>query len=513
MSTVRPEDVALPATPPVLLSPPTSSLTRTVAIIKSHALNHRFDIEHRISEAGFEIAKERQMEFDTETDPETLYEIFGEDYVSFAEGPVWVYVLERRRAVEVWTTLMGDPDPIVAREQTPTAIRALYGISREQNAVMGSPDGPMAEMQIASIFPCSPPFRTGELPDTDGFPRGSLRSVSSSVLSALRKTTSSEGQSASVSTAGSKSGKPFKARPLPPTHVAPTITPRMSRTASLRAGLPVEKVTRSPPTKEQLAKTFENVPGHKRAGTITVASTAPPAIAPRMTRAASLRLGEKVPEAPKRNIVSAPDATRTGVAGRKSLDEKSSATFEGVPGHKRRETFSVASTKPPTVAPRMNKSAALRQQKDAAPPSSFTFRNSTSQTPSRPASRTSVGGSSSAPVPASRPASAASNQSTASRSTRSRIASTPNVTGGEPRRSPSVSRATTATALSTSSTSTAKSPETPTKPKPRPSSMQPTITPRTNKSALLRAAKMATATPTAPALKPKVAPAPRAVKV
>ena len=32
-----------------------------------------------------QIVKERQMEFDTETDPETLYELFGDDYRSFAE--------------------------------------------------------------------------------------------------------------------------------------------------------------------------------------------------------------------------------------------------------------------------------------------------------------------------------------------------------------------------------------------------------------------------------------------
>ena len=32
-----------------------------------------------------QIVKERQMEFDVETDPDTLYEIFGDDYESFAE--------------------------------------------------------------------------------------------------------------------------------------------------------------------------------------------------------------------------------------------------------------------------------------------------------------------------------------------------------------------------------------------------------------------------------------------
>jgi len=31
-------------------------MTRTVAIIKTHALNHRFDIERRIQEASFEVS-------------------------------------------------------------------------------------------------------------------------------------------------------------------------------------------------------------------------------------------------------------------------------------------------------------------------------------------------------------------------------------------------------------------------------------------------------------------------
>lgn len=39
------------------LLPPANvnALTRTVAIIKNHALAHRFDIERRIQEASFEV--------------------------------------------------------------------------------------------------------------------------------------------------------------------------------------------------------------------------------------------------------------------------------------------------------------------------------------------------------------------------------------------------------------------------------------------------------------------------
>lgn len=52
----QPEDVNVPEEAPLTPIPTSpSSTTRTVAIIKTHALDHRFDIEQRISEAGFEV--------------------------------------------------------------------------------------------------------------------------------------------------------------------------------------------------------------------------------------------------------------------------------------------------------------------------------------------------------------------------------------------------------------------------------------------------------------------------
>ncbi|EMD39841.1 hypothetical protein CERSUDRAFT_81183 [Gelatoporia subvermispora B] len=496
------------------LSSPTMNapLTRTVAIIKTHALKHRFDIEPRISEAGFEIVKERQMEFDTETDPETLYELFGDDYRSFAEGPVWVYVLERRRAVEVWHTVMGDADPEVARQDTPHSLRALYGISREQNAVMGSPDVTTAEIQISAIFASSPPFPSTELPDVGG--TDTLRSVASDILAALQNGFSEQSavtsQSGTVKspTGSSNSGKsPFKARALPASLLKPDIVPRMSRASALRAGIPIEKEKenkpRAPLTKEQLAKTFANVPGHKRAETISVASTAPPVVAPRMTRAASLRLGQKPPEKPKR------PTTAGGGAPAAAVVKPPSAAFDGVPGHKRRESIKVASTKPPTVAPRTNRSAALRQQKekDAAPPSSFMFRGlSAQQVPSRSSSRVSQNTSGSVREP-SRPASAASTSRPGLPQTWSRAS--------RPSSAFSTDKAASTKAETPASENGGAIPATPARPKPRVSTAQaPTITPRTNKSALLRAQKMAAASaPVVPTVKAKAPPAARTVKV
>ena len=37
-------------------SSPRTPVTRTVAIIKHHALEHRFDIERQIQDAGFEVS-------------------------------------------------------------------------------------------------------------------------------------------------------------------------------------------------------------------------------------------------------------------------------------------------------------------------------------------------------------------------------------------------------------------------------------------------------------------------
>ncbi|KZT23436.1 hypothetical protein NEOLEDRAFT_1136486 [Neolentinus lepideus HHB14362 ss-1] len=465
---------------------PTGYPTRTVAIIKTHALEHRLEIEPHILEASFEIVKERQMEFDMETDPEALYELFGEDARSFAEGPVWVYVLERRRAVEVWKTLMGPADPAEARKTAPHSLRALYGLSLEQNAFMGSPDVETAEFQIASLFVSSPPFPLSDLPSDDlsptsQFASGSVRSISSSVLSALRKSTSE--------TSVTKNGT-FKARAIPASALVPSIQPRQSRAALLRAGIQVEKVVvgkRAPLSKEQLAKTFADVPGHKfRSGSITVASTAPPAIAPRMTRAASLRIGKggspaATPKPIKTRSVSNDEAGKGAKSNGTSTGSGGSGpkkdTFEGVPGHKRRESLPVASTKAPTVAPRMNRSAALRAMKESAPPpSSFNARASLDlrPPPSRSSSRQSLSGprpSLSVPRP---PSSVSLNQASALR--------------------PSPSRTTSRDAASRQSISRQDDvPAEKPKPKPRPSSLQmPVVAPRTNKSALLRAAKMAT---------------------
>ncbi|KAG1884197.1 hypothetical protein F4604DRAFT_1735386 [Suillus subluteus] len=364
---------------------PSAKLTRTVAIIKTNALEQRLDIEHRLLEANFEIVKERQMEFDTETDPDTFFELFGDDARFLDDGPVWVYVLERRRAVQVLLTLM------------PSLNDAIIGAKHEEQA----------EIQIALI-------------SSDEFDPGSVRSIDSAILEALRlglsappgvltpSSVSSDSRAPqfsarpSSSSNGSSNGKqPFRARPLPKTHLTPDISPRTTKAALLRQGLATrrkENAADKEIEKERIKKTFAGVPGHKRTETLTVASTAPPTITPRLTKAAALRLGLAQPALP-------PGRRRASIAGSVMNGKAAVGTdgpaissqkyslpndaegegedtetergrerkniFDGVPGHKRRQSISVASTtEAPSIVPRTNRTAALRKQ-GGPPPSSF----------------------------------------------------------------------------------------------------------------------------------------------
>ncbi|KAF8645153.1 hypothetical protein AX16_007981 [Volvariella volvacea WC 439] len=463
-------------------SPPNGRVTRTVAMIKYHALAHRFDIEPRIQAAGFEIVKERQMEFDTETDPDTLVELFGDDASCLAEGPVWVYVLERRRAVQVWKALMGDRDPDVARKESPSSLRALYGISRDQNGLMGSSDEETAEIQIASLFVSSPPFPNVDLPDDAGsYYQRREYAHSTSPRSGSQKYNAN--------------GKPlFRARPIPRTNEVPDIVPRTTRAAALRAGTAVidksPVAPREPISEERKKETFANVPGHKRSEVIQVASTAAPTIAPRMTKAAALRLGQKPVEQPKR---------------RSLTTEEAKATFEGVPGHKRRESIAVASTKAPTLAPRLNKSAALRANKDqAAPPTSYVFKESPkasgsiARSPSQELSPTPKSRADHPPRPASqaspshkaltsRPASVIGGRppSALNGATKPQPSARPSTSGGLPATNNSTAADTKRNSVSPQATQTAK----PARRNSISTSLPPSIAPRTNRSAALRAAK------------------------
>lgn len=369
---------------------------------------------------------------------------------------------------------------------------------------MGAPDAETAELQVQSIFASSPPFPTTDLPSdpySDGlYSNGAQSFVENMAANGTVRSRSSGSTHSTTRHGSSDEQSKFKARPLPTTHTSPDIVPRMSRAAALRTGMldPAAQPKRHPATAESVARTFAGVPGHKRSSTITVASTAPPVVAPRMTRAASLRLGQPVPSSPVR-----PKAIEKSKSA--GAAPSAAATFDGVPGHKRRESIAVASTKPPTVAPRSNRSAELRVKKEAAPPSSFSCRflsmvclninltNSVTvghaSTISRSSSRTSINQPTNTSRPPTRPASSASvHASSSARPPISRSTSRLS-TGGVPSSKP-LSLSSELNKLNGTTNGDATNGTTPAKAKRLSVGVPPTIMPRTNKSAALRAAKM-----------------------
>lgn len=409
------------------------------------------------------------MQFDPDGDRDTLLELFGRDADSLGLEPVWVYVLERRRAVEVWLTLMGDEDPLVARQESPNSLRAVYGHDKHDNAFIGSPDTATAETQISVLFASSPPFPTAEADyDVDPMslspPRhhSSARSVTSEGKSSHTAASSKPRYTNGNGNGVSPPGSAFKARPVPSTNAVPESQPRLTRAASLRLGLPVEggrerPPVRAPRTKEEQKAAFLDVPGHKRSQTITVASTAAPTVAPRPTRASVLRENkDQLQRTPtwgsaRKDSIPTMDKPKPG-----------QATFDGVPGHKRRETIQVASTAAPTVAPRPNRAAELRalkrQSMGMAPPSSF---------------------KSAAPTPPAGPTRRSSTTSLSEKSNSSSTSSSATLVAPGPLRRASSALGTAPAPRSSSSLGAPKKPE---------------IEPRTNRSALLRA-KAGTPTP------------------
>jgi hypothetical protein len=180
-------------------------------------------------------------------------------------------VLEKENAIEDLLILVGDQDPALARKNSPKSLRAVYGQSLEDNVIYAAPDIEMAQIQINSIFVSSPPFPSAdqaELYEDDDVPVLSDTGLHNRDRDRSREL-SYDSQASDAK--GDSSGKPqFRARSVPSTTAVPSIQPRMSRAAALRAGLVDTKSSSKPRgalSKEEIARTFANVPGHKRSVT------------------------------------------------------------------------------------------------------------------------------------------------------------------------------------------------------------------------------------------------------
>lgn len=428
--------------------------TRTIAILaRSASKTHRLAIQAKITSNGFSILSERLEEW-TLDDQDFLHEFLrdeaADDDVADNEapgaaeaneaamarwikrltvGPIYVMVLERNRAAELWKDMMGpdydeDDDaavhsqaaqPTLDSDGLPiakTGLRAQYGAG----ALYGSPPR-SAERQLAICFPelassealdalhaeasmMADEQRTADRPGSvaavgrDGSfvvrededivydeagqafdaHNGEPLELQSEIVIDRSNDTDASVQAKlaamSITATGAEAGgnKVFRARPLPASTMKASAQPRLSRAAALRMGIKLPdppKRTPSTDAASQDAAANVGISGLPRADVKLPRSLQRPSVAPRLNKAAAARTG-------------ASDTSPTATKTRKPVD------FSSTPGHKRLSTSGPrpASLAAPTVAPRLNKAAAARQSQGGAgavPPTTTTASSSSAR--------------------------------------------------------------------------------------------------------------------------------------
>ncbi|AWU44031.1 nucleoside-diphosphate kinase [Blattabacterium sp. (Cryptocercus kyebangensis)] len=114
----------------------------TLAIIKPDAVKNGYTgpILIHIMNAGFFIREIKMKEISKKSAKKFYYEhkksLFFESLVKFmSSGPIVLIILEKENAVKDFRILIGNTNPIKAKEGT---IRNLYGSSLEKNSIHGS---------------------------------------------------------------------------------------------------------------------------------------------------------------------------------------------------------------------------------------------------------------------------------------------------------------------------------------------------------------------------------------
>ncbi|SCZ96582.1 BZ3500_MvSof-1268-A1-R1_Chr4-4g07448 [Microbotryum saponariae] len=270
------------------------------------------------------------------------------------------------------TSLSGRPS-LGASFVAPTSIRR-EAVGTAERAAMSRRESLSAQPTVASLIN-KPKFevrlsktaalRTGVVPAPPSTPGSTARRRSNLVSSPESPSTSRDRAIVILEDLQEEAGaikRPASSlggdRPRPSVSVSstapPKIVPRMSKTAALRTGVdlaPVPRRDRSSSVVSDDSRLGDGGLGHKRRQSVAVASTARPAIEPKMTKAARLRAGL--------GIEPSPSAMR-----RQSM---SSSDHVGLLGPPRRQSIVVpAVVRAPSITPRLNRSAMLRANPDGA---------------------------------------------------------------------------------------------------------------------------------------------------
>ncbi|KAK0551186.1 hypothetical protein OC845_002305 [Tilletia horrida] len=380
--------------------------TRTIAILTHSAAKvHRLAITSRITAAGFHILAERLETWETPGDDDFLSAFLACEAdekkwaLTLTGAPIYVMLLERKRAPQTWLELLGPENPAEQLDEdglplanSTKSLRGTYGTSK----FYGSPVSG-AEHQIAIAFPeyattealhnlglQSPVDNQGVeyidshnvVYDEHGHAYDARTGEELDLQVAYDEDQDEDNNSAQAQYQGhgahdmdrtQGSHTVYRALRLPKTHLKPDIEPRLSKAAALRMGIELPSVPRS----SQNRTTSDASDASKKSNQAPMGisgvpltdkplpkSLSRPSIAPRLNKAAAARLGQAPPEMGTNGAAAnggKADGSGASARPRQAVD------YSNTPGHKRNLTPSgLASLQKPSIAPRLNKSAAAR---------------------------------------------------------------------------------------------------------------------------------------------------------
>ena len=248
---------------------------------------------------------------------------------------------------------MGIPlPPTTPRAKSSSSIETLSSLSSAAPRVVPTPKS-LAAPSVTPRMTKSSALRTGQALPTNQTPRPAKRqSISTSERAALDRLT--RRQSVHL---------PTPAVPPIPVEV------RMSKAAMLRMGIPNPETSPRSHSRQSSTNSFASssettsVTKHERRASVSASlkSLREPAVVPRSTKSSSLRTGiaNNSPTKARRGSIA--------ILGDAEEGEQRS-TFEGIPGHKRRESIQVESTRRPAVEVRMSRASMLRNGQAVAAP-------------------------------------------------------------------------------------------------------------------------------------------------
>ncbi|XP_068432591.1 nucleoside diphosphate kinase 6 [Clinocottus analis] len=156
-------------------------LQLTLAVIKPDAVAHPVILEalhQRILSNNFVIVKCKDLVWKRQ-DSERFYaehseRFFYQRLVEFmSSGPMRAYLLAREDAIHHWRELMGPTKVFRARYNSPTTLRAQFGLTDTRNTTHGSDSVESAQREIRFFFPDfraeewmekeEPSFRSGQM--------------------------------------------------------------------------------------------------------------------------------------------------------------------------------------------------------------------------------------------------------------------------------------------------------------------------------------------------------------